>query len=269
MNEAGVPAAVAISPSFTDPPLLEVALAVEFAPLAEFGATVMADLARQWSDRYPHVQEHPPLPPNMAVGFPSPTAGMIVSMGAPQIRLWLLTEPGDRLVQLQRDRLIVNWRSASTKGSYPRYWDSLRPEFETDFERLRAFLRERSLSLPRAISTEVTYVNALTNLHDADLVGVLRSQARVAHHLGKPATTRLSQTWNRMVENAVTSTLTLNIEAQAEGDAMLILTGRSAVATDAEPSDVLGSLDVCHDDVVASFVELTDERRHKQWGRIS
>lgn len=269
MSEADVPAAASVSPSFTNPPLLEVALAVEFAALPEFGAIVMADLARRWSDRYPRVQEHPPLPPNMAIGYPATGAGMMVSMGAPQIRLWLLTESEDRLVQLQRDRLIVNWRSASTEGSYPRYRESLRPEFENDFEQLRVFLRERSLPLPRVVSTEVTYVNALADLQDSDLVGVLRSQTRVPHHLGKPSTTRILQTWNRMLGDSVTSTLTLHVEAQAEGDAMLTLTGRSAVATDAEPSDVLGSLDVCHDDVVASFVELTDERRHQEWGRTS
>ncbi len=269
MSEADVPAAAPTSPSFADPPLLEVALAVEFAPLAEFGATVMSDLARRWSGRYPRVQEHPPLPPNMAIDFPASGAGMMVSVGAPQIRLWLLTESEDRLVQVQRDRLIVNWRSSSDEGIYPRYKDSLRPEFENDFEELRLFLRERSLPPPRVISTEVTYVNALSDLYDTDLVGVLRSQVRVPHHLDRPVATRLSQTWNRMVDGAVTSTLTLNVEAQRGGDAMLTLTGRSAVAADAEPSDVLGSLDVCHDDVVASFVELTDEQRHKEWGRTS
>lgn len=269
MSEADVAADAGASPSFAHPPLLEVALAVEFAPLAEFGATVMSDLARRWGDRYPRVQEHPPLPPNMAIGFPASGAGMMVSVGAPQIRLWLLTEAEDRLVQLQRDRLIVNWGSSSDEGTYPRYKEALRPEFENDFEELRSFLRDRSLPTPRVISTEVTYVNAVVDSRDADLVGLLRSQVRVPHHLDRPVATQLSQTWNRLVDGAVTSTLTLNVQAQRDGDTMLTLTGRSAVAAGAEPTDVLGSLDVCHHDVVASFVELTDEQRHKNWGRTS
>lgn len=158
----GEPEALEISPTFSAPPLPEVALAVEFTPIPDFGAVAMARLATQWRARYPHVQEHPPLPSNPPFGTPA-AASMVVSVGAPQIRLWLLTEKQDRLVQLQRDRLVVNWRLASPGQPYPRYRDALRPEFANDYRQLLNFLDTEHLPSPRPTSTEVTYVNAIAS----------------------------------------------------------------------------------------------------------
>jgi len=47
------------------------------------------------------------------------------------------------------------------------------------------------------------------------------------------------------------------------------LTARSALSTNAGVDDVLRSLDLCHDEVVSAFVELTEPDRHLEWGRTS
>jgi hypothetical protein len=47
------------------------------------------------------------------------------------------------------------------------------------------------------------------------------------------------------------------------------LTARSALGINAGIDDVLRGLDLCHDEVVSAFVDLTESDRHLEWGRTS
>lgn len=230
----------------------------------------MAALAERWRDRYPDVQEHPPLPPNPPLGSGLPVgSALTVNVGAPQIRLWLLNGSGDRLVQLQRDRMVVNWRLANGTGPYPRYRDALRPEFERNLTELLAYLADRELPAPRLVGTEVTYVNLVRDAR-LDLVGILRSQIVATAPNDSPSSTRIQQVWTRTSgDDSGFSTLTLTAEPADSDQVLLTVTGRSVVTAPGELADVLGALDNCHHDVVTSFVNLTDEKRHRQWGRLS
>jgi len=273
VGDPGRAVSAGTSPDFKQPPLVEVALAVDFLPIADFGALRMAALADRWSAHYPTAQEQPPLPPNVPVGMNPPFApGMMVSVGAPQIRLWLLNAAEDRLVQVQRDRLILNWRAATDVNPYPRYHQALRPEFEAAYLQFLQFLSEQGMSPPPRVSgVEVTYVNAVPHEAGAgDLASTLRSQVLVTLPLGSPATTHLSQTWQHVREGGLVSVLTLNADtAGIGGDASVIsLTARSSVPAETSLSDVLEALDACHDDVVASFVALTTEDSHRAWGLV-
>ena len=71
------------TPSFSRPPLVEVALGVEFSPVSGFGAVALVKLADRLHGRYPIVQEYSPLPPNPPIGLDDQIGGgLVVSMGA-------------------------------------------------------------------------------------------------------------------------------------------------------------------------------------------
>lgn len=109
---------------FEAPPLHEVAIDLRFAPLPRFTAAHVGyfwDLIR---DEYPLTQEVEPL---LAV---EPDGRLLPP---PWRRTWFLSQDGGRLVQLQWDRLAVNWRRRSP--------DDLYPSFETIYAAFRRHLR--------------------------------------------------------------------------------------------------------------------------------
>ena len=273
VDDGDVPISGTPSPSFDRPPLVEVALGVEFSPVPGFGAVALVRLADGLHDRYPVVQEYPPLPPNPPIGVDDQIGGgLVVNMGAPSIRLWLLSQEQDQLLQVQRDRLILNWRAVTGSGSYPRYRDALRPAFAREYQGLLSFLTEAELPPSVPVGVEVTYINVATGSDESSDIGaILRSQRPSAGRLGAPGTTRLQQQWKWTGHDGAASILRIDAE-QSTGERPAIavnLTARSALSTNAGVDDVLRSLDLCHDEVVSAFVELTEPDRHLEWGRTS
>ncbi|HEX2041546.1 MAG TPA: TIGR04255 family protein [Acidimicrobiales bacterium] len=147
---------------FAEPPVDEVALAVHFEPLVGLRAVHLGGLWAKWRDRFPLVEEHPPLPPLAPeVPHPKPSAVSIeVVQDVPHPRSWFLNAGGSELVQFQRDRLVHNWRRTAPGDPYPHY-DSLRPTFERNLHDLVEFLEEEGLEPMRPVQCELTYANPI------------------------------------------------------------------------------------------------------------
>ncbi len=274
VDDDDVPISGTPSPSFDRPPLVEVALGIEFSPVPGFGAVVLGRFADRLKDRYPVVQEYPPLPPNPPIGLDDQNgAGLVVSMGAPSIRLWLLSQAQDQLLQVQRDRLILNWRAGTNSNSYPRYHETLRPAFAREYRDLLSFLKDAGLPTLSLVGVDVTYVNVFDGSIDKrpEIGTILRSQQPSEGRLAAPRTTRLQQQWEWTGHHGAASILTLDAAQPASRESAIAmnLTARSSLGMSADIDDVLLSLDLCHDEVVSAFAELTEPDRHLEWGRRS
>ena len=105
-------------PGYGQPPVVEVALAIQFKSAIGFRSFDLGKVAACWSDTLPEVSERPPLGP-MAVEFAGPAVAFKVSEETETPRLWLMNEPGSQLLQLQQDRLVVNWRRLPSDIPYP------------------------------------------------------------------------------------------------------------------------------------------------------
>src|SRR4051812_28021302 len=108
-------------PDYARPPVIEVAVGVEFFPVEELDTVQLVRLHDVWRDRYPLIQ----LQPEVASGPQLP----IVFGGVLPVRLWSQSENQESLIQVQADRLIVNWRRFAENREYPRY-GTLRAEFQ-------------------------------------------------------------------------------------------------------------------------------------------
>jgi uncharacterized protein (TIGR04255 family) len=73
-------------------------------------------------------------------------------------RLWFLNPDGTRLIQVQRDHFILNWRKLETEQAYPRY-ETLRQTLLDELTRFRQFLAGEGLAPVHAVQAELTYVN--------------------------------------------------------------------------------------------------------------
>lgn len=142
---------------FAKPPVVEVVCGVTFAPLAGF---TVAHLGRFWGslgDDFREVAEHPPLAP-VPGGNRQQTPQEALQALTP--RVWFTNRNQDHLVQLQRDRLLCNWRKLEPSHEYPRY-DWVREKFEKYLNLFETFTRSTLDTEPQYTQFELTYVNHL------------------------------------------------------------------------------------------------------------
>lgn len=254
-------------PVFSAPPVVEALLGVEFQPIPRFGAVALAELATRWRSKYPRVVEQPLIPMSPPIGQPGHFPSLVVNLGAPGIRFWLLRADDDsRLLQMQRDRLILNWRR--TESDYPHY-DILRPEVAEALGVLATYVDESFQTQPVPTAVEVSYVNEVAIDEPHILSRILRAGPVETHSLGLPQTERLSQVFAAKSIGDAPATLALNAEAPGRepGTALLTFTYRGAVPTRATEADILATMDIGHRHVVLGFDESTTDEMHEVWGR--
>lgn len=149
-------------PEFDRPPVSEVAIAVQFEPLDQWRAVHAGLFWGQIKDRYPLNETQPPLPSQIERydGYIPQTPQVIIApVDVDLARFWFLTEDKTQLIQLQRDRFIINWRKLIGNEIYPRYEAILRPRFIRELNEFREFLDDLQLGTLNIQQCEITYVN--------------------------------------------------------------------------------------------------------------
>lgn len=152
--------------SFKNPPINEVALGVTFLPRPDL---LVPHLGRFWAeigDEYPQCQHASPILDNA-------DAGVIGELPLP--RLWFISKDGTRLVQLQQDRLLFNWRDVGADLPYVRF-PAIRAEFERVLGIFEAYVQRLTGEAIHAARYNLTYVNIIkrgegwTSFEDVDRV---------------------------------------------------------------------------------------------------
>jgi uncharacterized protein (TIGR04255 family) len=155
-------------PDFADPPLNEVVLGVQFAPAQGYSQIRAGEVWSLYKDRFPLVEEHPPLVPAFET-FGRPQAaqfGMGFVTGASHDRFWFLTPSKEELIQFQQDRLMHNWRKVGDeKNPYPRFETMIR-NFEQELVSLETYFASLATQTILINQCEVTYVNHIPLEHD-------------------------------------------------------------------------------------------------------
>lgn len=250
-------------PDFERPPVSEVALSIQFAPLP-IRAIDLGDLHARWSPDFPKLQEQAPLTPGVLE-----SAGSVpfISFGPPPMnRHWWLSADESHLLQVQQDRFILNWRRLSTDSVYPRY-PVLRGVFESRLGEFAHFAGVHGGL--KIMGAEVTYINDLGFDGRLDQVVRLWSSAPESH-LGDPAEVRFAASYPiptaksssvllvsldpglRALDSSPTRLLTLTLRGKPDGDTIV---------------DALAFLDGGRRHIVRSFEELTTATMHERWGR--
>lgn len=143
-------------PDFADPPIVEVVMGVQFPPLQMRQAHVGA-IWSTFQQQYPLVEDHDLLTP-----MPTPGSTVLPTLHlhiGPQLdRSWFFNQDRGRLIQLQSDRFVHNWRKVD--DPYPRY-EHLRGQFVEVWERFTARVAALDLGPVLPEVAELTYVNNL------------------------------------------------------------------------------------------------------------
>jgi uncharacterized protein (TIGR04255 family) len=189
-----------------------------------------------------------------------------------QSRVWFLDERQAELVQLQHDRLTVNWRQTIGAPEYPRY-PHVRELFHDRLSDLRAFVAETGLGSIDITQAEVTYINAIQpdDARQGRLEQVFRQwHPATDHHLGEPEQGRAALVFSvpDMGRPPVRMYVTADPALRPDGQPVIFLTLTVRGApTDNAVDATLRFLDDAHGHVVRSFTELTPTAMHQMWDR--
>ncbi len=149
-------------PDFGNPPVVEVAISVQFNPLTRFRTPHFGFLWSKFRERFPRLEEHPPI--NHMVehfGVPREPGFDIRVENVPLLpRCWFLNEQGTRLVQIQPDRFVCNWRQGLQEEEYPRF-ESILETFKSELELFLRFLDDENLGEWIPNQCDVSYVNQI------------------------------------------------------------------------------------------------------------
>lgn len=254
----------------TDPPVVEMAIGVQFRPLFNLRGILLGRLRDQWRATYPIIEEQPPLAPAIE-GQAGAGINLMIAFGpVPNVRYWFMSQTGAAIVQLQNDRIVVNWRRVEGGEPYPRY-HAMAERFQRAIEDLTEFVISEQLGRVDITQVELSYINAAEAVADDGgmLEMLLRGwQGTPQHHLGQPAQSRLQMSFNvpELGRSPVRMFVSLEPDMDQGGTRELMTLGVRGQPADGSVGAALEFLRGAHEHLVRSFLELTPESMHATWG---
>lgn len=266
-------------PEFDNPPVVEVALSVQFEKLASLHAPQLGYVWQLYRNRFPKTEEQPPLEPAFeqfgprAVGRPGVRLELVPAPPAP--RLWLLNESGTELVQVQQDRFVRNWRKQDDGDEYPRY-KCLSGLFREDFLAFCRLIEAEQWGRVEPNQCEVTYVNIIAegwqDHGDVGQVLTFFSPSYSDEGLGKPEEAAISLKYvlkDEAGEPAGRLHIAANPVIRVSDNRPAIrlhLTARGKPRT-SNIDGVMAFLDQGHEAIVQGFASITTTKMHQVWKR--
>lgn len=147
-----------ILPEYKNPPVDEVVCGILFEPIKDFLLPHFGLLWEKFRREYPRCQEVAPLMPVIEGSAELPPQEIVISE-VPLPRVWFLHDDG-RIIQVQRDRFLHNWRKLKPTDEYPRY-RTVFQMFQSHFSTFQEFLNAHQLGLVIPRQYEMTYVNII------------------------------------------------------------------------------------------------------------
>ncbi len=265
-------------PDFERPPVTEVVLGVQFKTEKPLRSPHLGLFWQTVREAFPDFSDQPPLEPQIEELDPemlvvSPLPSLRIGTGIPAPRCWFLDPSGNKLIQLQSDRFLHNWRKVTGEEPYPRY-ENIRDEFIRHWRGFVSFLNDVDLGAPTVTQAEVTYVNHIPKdscWSEADDMPKVFSCLKLVDDtnrfgpmeiVGFTMRRRLPDNRGRLHVTAAPALSTKDKSIMIR----MVLTTRGPVA-DSSDKSILGWMDMGRTVIVNSFTALTTPEAHKFWGR--
>jgi len=263
-------------PEYTSPPVIETVLGVQFNPLSDFQ---IPHFGLYWSrirEQYPSFEIQPPLGSVFEqFGQKEAQKDVLVRIekGPPGFRCWFKDQQQTHLIQVQRDRFIVNWRKVTGDEVYPRY-GQFRPRFQTQWDRFCEFLETERIAAPQVNQCEITYVNHLEgekefkSFGDAERIYTLWSALPTEGFLPSPEAVRFNIRFLLPEQKGRMHVFSEPKLRTRDGKEVLQLT-LTCRGTPLSPTSegILDWFDLGHEWIVRGFTQLTTNEMHQLWGR--
>ncbi len=264
------------TPTYTNPPIVELIIGVQFSPLTKFTTGHFGLFWKQLGDEWTNVTDAIPLEDQFEL-FDDPNKAFSTGL---RLKLERASLPGrfmiehrqkDRLIQIQPSRFLFNWRRNA--DFYPSY-KQLIVEFEAMFERFRLFIEAEKLGRLLPNQWELTYIDAfpkgkhwqtqedwqkvlpglfgnLFSTNDTNLK--LEQRAATWSYEIPPKQGRLHISANQGRVNG------------SDQDVLLLqMTARGPIPKDSA-NGLRGGLDLGHNTAVTTFLKVVNPEIQKEW----
>lgn len=262
-------------PEFDRPPVVEVAIGVQFEPIRGFR---QGHIGLFWDEirvDYPTALDQPRLETpveSFDEALIGPSFQLELTDSPPVHRAWFVSADESLLVQVQDDRLIHNWRHRG--GEYPRF-EPLLELFWSHFEKYAARLAETGLTVPTVQQAEVTYINWIPATAMSDLFRPSSAAELDLPGVGpQPDAQRWSARYPIRDEEALVGRLAVEAQPGRRVESGKVATGfqlaftfRAPVPKNAARDSISGLLLLGRNAIVRTFTEVTTPTRHEEWGR--
>lgn len=257
-------------PEYDNPPLIEVVFGIQFKAIEGLKTPhIGAFWDKIGRTEYPIFREMPLLRHIVESYGPSRSEPANSELGLfkspPLPRLFFISEDETRLIQLQADRLLQNWRKCQVEAEYPKY-STLFPSFSQSWKLFCDFVKEQGLGEVHPDQYELTYVNHIEHgsgwTDERGIEGVFPwfKCKRDGAFLGVPeeAGWRISYVFPK-------NTGRLHVEmkqglTKEDGKPVLVL---NLTARGSAEGDLRKWFDLAHEWIVKSFADLTESSVQK------
>lgn len=206
-----------------------------------------------------------------------PSAGFKLMDEPETPRCWLIEEGGNRLIQVQADRFIHNWRALEESDAYPHY-ATIRAAFVEELKRFEAFLVREGLGSLKPNQCEVTYINRIRpsgvweNFGQADRVFPQWAPPQSSGSLPAPEDVRFGVRYVISdTEGKPLGRLHVNVQPaylrKDEGEVFAMNLMARGSPEGEGIAGVMKFLDRGHELIVLGFTELTAPAMHRVWGK--
>jgi uncharacterized protein (TIGR04255 family) len=268
-------------PDFTQPPLNEVILSIQFATLNNLKSAHIGLLWERLRSEYPSVSEQAPIQTVFETfGIPSqaPPLFQIQTLAAPPLPRYWFERPGfPDLLQIQHDRILHNWRQQSDNSRiYPRY-EAVKKVFEEEVNLFQQWLADEKIGELRPNQCEVTYINIITLPQGAALDSCLNRITPMwdAEFSEAPPNTlervRVEMAFlfsqdEKPVGRVYANFAPAFLQSDRSPVVQLEITARGRPKGETV-AEALAFLDVEREQVVRTFAAITTTEMHQLWGR--
>ncbi|MTE01680.1 TIGR04255 family protein [Paracoccus sp. YIM 132242] len=263
---------MATLPDFQDPPVDEVVLGIQFESPAAYTSIFAGQIWELYRAEFPKVMEVPRLEPQFEIFGGNAAPGINFNFGPPPLRgrLWFLSEDESHLVQIQEDRLFLNWRkrpNGITEQPYPRY-EQIAGSFRQSVKLLDDFFLKTFGKGLQITQAEAAYINSVLEKAFSDVGKTFSFLQAGRLNLEGYATNLveiLQDVAGKPVARAFYELQSFNGQ---DGSKLarfnLTVRGKPAGTT---IEDSFRFIDFARENIVSKFCELTTPEAHAIWGR--
>lgn len=246
---------------FLKPPLNEVVMGITFQPISGFHSQHFGRFWEVIKNDYPKSQqainygEPPPL--NEGEIFPHP-------------RFWFISGSLDKLVQIQSNLFLCNWRKVDGEGVYPEY-EEMKKVFKKNYSTFLNFLEQMSFEKPIPIELQFAYVNHFNQGQEwekpSDLSNIIKSIGFPDTLVGKDAKNfDLNFAYPLPDDSKGVFRMKISTGKIQTNEKRIIVFENSARGLDPKDGDIFKWFDYSHEQLVNNFEKLTNsEMQNNLW----
>jgi uncharacterized protein (TIGR04255 family) len=248
--------------TFENPPVAEVVCGVQFRIPSKLSVAHLGVFGFQL-DGFGNPEDAPPI----ASVYEIPHAAIDAAVSP--VRVWLRSDDGTEIVQLQKDRFLCNWQKRDGDSRYPRY-HAIIEKFWSRFKTFEQFVHENCGTSVELTQYELTYINhirigtgwkSLGELHQVFKDFSWRSEGH--RFLPEPEGVDFQSSF-LLPDGAGRMRLHLqSASLSADGSPVLVLN----LTVRGMQLDRVGWFDRAHEWIVRGFEDLTQVEMHTIWGK--